>query len=75
MKKFVLFVLFFKDIDECSNGSSNCSDICKNNLGSFTCSCHTGYKLNDDLRTCQGNFSKIYISKNNKNLEKPCQRL
>ncbi|XP_073340691.1 complement C1r-A subcomponent-like isoform X1 [Pagrus major] len=46
------------DIDECSlpepaDGSGPlCSQICLNTLGSYLCSCHHGYELRSDQRTC-----------------------
>uniref|UniRef100_A0A3Q3WZI9 complement subcomponent C1r n=1 Tax=Mola mola TaxID=94237 RepID=A0A3Q3WZI9_MOLML len=46
------------DIDECSapepaDGSGPlCSQICLNTLGSYLCSCHHGFKLRSDQRTC-----------------------
>ena len=46
------FVL--SDINECSNTNGGCSDICTNMIGSFSCSCHKGYALDNDGFTCQG---------------------
>ncbi|KAM3873246.1 complement component 1, r subcomponent [Diretmus argenteus] len=46
------------DMDECSapdpeDGSGPiCSQICLNTLGSYFCSCHHGYELRPDQRTC-----------------------
>ncbi|XP_071372777.1 complement component 1, r subcomponent [Centroberyx affinis] len=46
------------DMDECSgpdpeDGSGPiCSQICLNTLGSYLCSCHNGYELRPDQRTC-----------------------
>ena len=39
------------DIDECS-GSHGCEQECVNSPGSFVCSCHHGYSLDEDGRTC-----------------------
>ena len=33
----------------------NCSQICIEEEGSFSCSCFPGYELQDDLATCEGN--------------------
>lgn len=30
-----------------------CSQVCKNTIGSFICSCLPGYVLRPDLRTCK----------------------
>ena len=42
------------DIDECAENSSNCTQNCTNTVGSFTCSCGSGFTLGNDRRTCQG---------------------
>uniref|UniRef100_A0A8C6WHF9 Vitamin K-dependent protein C n=1 Tax=Neogobius melanostomus TaxID=47308 RepID=A0A8C6WHF9_9GOBI len=47
-----------KDIDECSDPELNaeapvCSQMCLNMLGSYLCSCHHGYELRRDQRTCR----------------------
>lgn len=31
---------------------SGCDDMCINSIGSYSCSCHDGYKLNTDNHTC-----------------------
>ncbi|KAJ7390034.1 hypothetical protein OS493_027559 [Desmophyllum pertusum] len=41
------------DINECMTGSHGCSHKCSNNDGSFTCTCHAGYALAADKKTCQ----------------------
>ena len=44
---------FFVDVDECKNPLLNgCSQICHNTVGSFTCSCNKGYRLNNNKRSC-----------------------
>ncbi|KAK5580541.1 hypothetical protein RB653_000561 [Dictyostelium firmibasis] len=40
------------DINECSIGSSGCSQGCENTNGGFYCYCSTGYKLNANGKTC-----------------------
>ena len=42
------------DIDECSNSTLNCTQLCNNTRGGYTCGCITGYKLASDNRTCFG---------------------
>ena len=44
----------FSDIDECSEGTHNCSQICINTVGSFICGCNSGYELDRDGATCNG---------------------
>lgn len=41
------------DIDECANSIHNCEHQCKNEAGSYTCSCKDGYKLSEiNNKTC-----------------------
>ena len=44
------------DIDECANNLSNmsCAQECTNTPGSFQCSCNSGFSLNSDKRSCDG---------------------
>ena len=34
----------------------NCSQMCVELEGSFNCSCYSGYKLQEDGITCEGNY-------------------
>lgn len=45
------------DIDECSRGEHECSQICNNTLGGHFCSCENGYQLQNDGITCEGTIS------------------
>ena len=47
---------FFKDIDECTEGTSGCSQLCNDNDGSFTCDCSGGYRLQSDKKSCAGEY-------------------
>ncbi|XP_070571018.1 epidermal growth factor-like protein 7 isoform X3 [Ptychodera flava] len=40
------------DINECSGSHGGCDSICTNTIGSFYCSCPSGYTLNGDGRSC-----------------------
>ena len=42
------------DIDECATNNGGCPQNCSNNVGTFTCSCYTGYTLFSDGITCNG---------------------
>lgn len=42
------------DIDECTIENGGCETFCTNSEGSYECSCHSGYALMPDLRTCTG---------------------
>lgn len=54
---FPLFY-YFKDLDECSNGTHMCSPHadCKNTMGSYRCLCKEGYT--GDGFTCTGELSE-----------------
>ena len=40
------------DVNECTEGTHNCEQVCNNNNGSFTCSCNDGYVLADNGHSC-----------------------
>ena len=42
------------DVNECLTNNGGCAQICTNTVGSFTCSCNTGYSLGADARSCVG---------------------
>lgn len=44
------------DTDECGNDLDNCDQNCTNTLGSYVCSCITGYDLDPDGHTCNGTY-------------------
>ena len=44
----------FPDINECVMAIANCSHDCINTVGSFQCSCRSGFTLNTDNKTCNG---------------------
>ena len=46
--------MYYLDIDECSEDSDGCAQNCANTVGSYTCSCNTGYNLASDGRSCTG---------------------
>ena len=45
----------YTDINECTDGSSNCHHMCTNDDGSYHCSCERGFSLQSDGITCRGN--------------------
>ena len=55
------FCIYFlsPDIDECSDGTHNCSQTCTNTERSFTCGCNTGFLLDTDEVTCNGMTDNI----------------
>ena len=45
------------DNNECSSNATNsCEHTCINTIGSYTCDCHFGYMLNEDGRSCRGDW-------------------
>ena len=42
------------DLDECFSHPHGCQHACNNHKGGFFCSCHAGYRLNTDKKTCDG---------------------
>lgn len=42
------------DIDECTEGTDRCDQNCHNNVGSYTCTCNSGYRLNANGYVCDG---------------------
>ena len=46
--------IYDKDIDECQTRNGGCDHICKNNIGSFECSCKPGYILDANKMDCSG---------------------
>ena len=41
-------------MDECQSNNGGCDTTCNNTIGSFQCSCETGYTLAADGLSCQG---------------------
>ena len=52
-----LQIIISIDIDECITDNGGCNQTCINNNGSYTCLCHQGYEINDDVKSCQGEKS------------------
>ena len=42
------------DVDECQSNNGGCDATCNNTIGSFQCSCETGYMLAADDANCEG---------------------
>ena len=54
MYNTVMCGLNFLDINECSEGTDGCDQLCTNNIGSYECVCNAGYRLASDGLTCYG---------------------
>ena len=53
----------FADINECSRGTDLCDHNCHNTIGSYYCSCNTGYFLTANGYSCHGMYYCIIIMK------------
>ena len=47
------FSIDIVDINEC-NGTTPCDQLCMNTVGSYECGCSSGYELQQDGQTCEG---------------------
>ncbi len=47
------------DNDECALGTDMCSQSCRDTLGSYTCSCQSGYTLAADGHACNGMYREL----------------
>ena len=56
---FNTFHLDHADIDECTEGTDRCDQNCHNNVGSYTCTCNSGYRLNANGYGCDGTLEII----------------
>ena len=53
---YLLNILYFiLDIPNCMINDHNCTQVCVELEGSFNCSCYSGYQLQQDRATCEGN--------------------
>ena len=54
---FRLIFVSHVDINECANPSThNCSQECRNTIGSYECACPRGYQLGEDGFSCKGTY-------------------
>ena len=61
--------LSFIDIDECFEESDECNQACTNSVGSYICSCNSGYQLAANQKTCVG--KSIIILHDKQTIAKP----
>ncbi len=47
-------VFVVTDVDECSESTAVCTQLCTNTPGSFLCGCRAGFTLDEDLSACRG---------------------
>ena len=61
------FILYNSpDINECLTSNGGCDQVCTNTSGSYYCTCNTGFELDADDHTCNGQlqqslFGSLYI--------------
>ena len=46
------------DINECNTNNGGCNQVCTNTIGSFECSCNTGYELSANPLICVGKYNQ-----------------
>ena len=46
------------DVDECAMNISECQQICKNSIGSYSCGCYEGYHLGRSGFDCLSKYIK-----------------
>ena len=56
-----LILILHADINECTNGTSECEQVCNNTLASYVCSCYNGYKLTEDGHSCVGKQTSLIV--------------
>ena len=54
---FILLLHISIDINECETANGGCQHSCTNTIGSFNCSCYTGYQLDENGLNCSGERS------------------
>ncbi|KAL3278791.1 hypothetical protein HHI36_016314 [Cryptolaemus montrouzieri] len=54
--------IYFTDKDECSSNNGGCQHDCINSLGSYICTCHSGFILDENGRDCKEGGCKYEIS-------------
>ena len=54
-------VVYFSltDNNECLVNNGDCEHTCTNSEGNFSCSCNTGYSLDDNERNCTGEYNTV----------------
>ena len=50
----IVYLYHIIDINECATNNGGCAQTCNNTVGSYQCSCGTGYTLNSDGHACDG---------------------
>ena len=51
-----IILLTCPDTNECANNNGSCAQNCHNTVGSYYCTCNTGYTLSSDGHACNGEY-------------------
>jgi len=62
---------FPTDKDECAVNNGGCQHICKNTIGSYTCSCHNGFVLHEDKHGCKEGSCTHHVNSNSGDIFSP----
>ena len=60
-KQWYLFY-FLLDVNECATANGNCDQDCHNTNGSYYCTCDSGWRLDPDGHTCNGDDRNYSIT-------------
>ena len=50
---YVSYIYTLVDINECDKGTDGCEQMCSNEIGSYQCSCISGYYLASNGHQCE----------------------
>ena len=50
----IFLYTLYTDINECSESTDGCQQMCMNTIGSFSCACNRGYRLAGNGHRCDG---------------------
>ena len=56
-KLMYVFIYSFIDTNECLLNNGGCTQWCTNTIGSYHCDCRSGYQLNSDGISCNGQYT------------------
>ena len=55
-----VYIHSFIDTNECLLNNGGCTQLCTNTIGSYHCDCRSGYQLNDNGSSCNGQYTLIF---------------
>lgn len=57
-----MLLIVTTEIDECFEGTHQCTQNCVNTIGSYVCTCNSGFIIDADRRTCDGENKIITLT-------------